>query len=322
MEATQHTSGINHSSKTTALHDNPVRALVVDDDRTTRLMLQAQMEEFGHEVITAHDGKEAWKTLQQEKDKLDVVLLDREMPEMNGLEVVALMKDDPVLKYIPVIMQTGSDRPEQIKQGIDAGVYYYLTKPIDEEILKSVLSAAVREVRQQKVLGTELKQHKTSFNLIDTCKFHFHSLPEAESLACFIANFYKDAERVVSGLAELLINAVEHGSLGIGYKEKTWLLDEGTWRNELIRRADLPEHKGKRVEVILQRKEKGVFVRIRDSGKGFEWRKYMDIDPARAQDNHGRGIAQANAISFDRIIYNDTGNEVTAFVSNEPELDW
>lgn len=322
MEATQHTPTASHPPQTATKHDNPVRTLAVDDDRTMRMMLQAQLEELGHEVLTACDGKEAWGVIQKEKDKLDVILLDREMPELNGLEVVALIKKDPVLKNIPVIMQTGSDHPEQIKQGIDAGVYYYLTKPIDEEVLKSVLSAAVREVRQQKVLGTELKQHKTSFNLIDTCKFHYRSLPEAESLACFIANCYTDAERVVSGLAELLINAVEHGNLGIGYEEKTRLLNEGTWRDEIIRRADLPEHKDKLIEVVLRRKANGVYVKIYDGGKGFEWRKYMDIDPARAQDNHGRGIAQANAISFDRVSFNDKGNEVTAFVSNEPELDW
>ena len=63
-------------------------------------------------------------------------------------------------------------------------------------------------------------------------------------------------------------------------------------------------------------------MKIIDTGKGFQWRKYMEIDPARAQDNHGRGIAQANAVSFDQLEYNDIGNEVTAFVSNEAELDW
>lgn len=302
--------------------EEQVRALAVDDDRTMRIMLQGKLKNLGHEVDIAKDGKQAWEILQKEKDRFDVVLLDRQMPQMTGMEVVAKMKDDPVLKHIPVIMQTGSDRPEQIKEGIDAGVFYYLTKPIDDDVLKSVLDAAVREVRQKKVLGSELKQHKTSFNLIDTCKFYFRTLQEAESLACFAANCYHDPERVVSGLAELLINAVEHGNLGIGYTEKTWLVKAGTWRDELIRRADLAEHEGKRVEALLRRKKDGISIKILDQGKGFEWRKYMQIDPARAQDNHGRGIAQANAVSFDQIEYNDTGNEVTAFVSNKSALNW
>jgi len=304
------------------LEENRIRTLAVDDDKTMRMILQSQLENLGHEVLTACDGKEAWEILQKEKRNIDVVLLDREMPEMNGLEVVALMHKDPALKDIPIIMQTGSDRPEQIKQGIDAGIYYYLTKPIDENILESVLSAAVREVRQKKVLSSELKQHKVSFNLIETCKFSYRTLPEAESLACFIANFYDNAERMVSGLAELLINAVEHGNLGIGYTEKTWLIKAGSWREEIIKRADLPEHKNKTVKVIVWKKEDGTYVRISDEGSGFEWQKYLQIDPSRSQDNHGRGIAQANATSFSSIEFNNVGNEVTAYVNNEPELDW
>ena len=303
--------------------DNPaVSTLVVDDDRTMRMLLQAQLEDLEYKVEVAEDGKEAWELLQKNKSAFDIILLDREMPEMNGLEVVAKMKEDPVLKNIPIIMQTGSDKPEQIKEGIDAGVFYYLTKPIEEEILKSVLSAAEREAKQQKTFIDELKQHKTSFNMIDTCKFRYKTLLEAESLACFIANCYPNPERVVTGLAELLVNAIEHGNLGIGYTEKTWLIKANTWREEITRRLELPEHKDKEAEVVLRRKEDGIYVKIVDQGKGFDWKKYMEIDPARAQDNHGRGIAQANATSFDRVTFSDKGNEVTAYVNNEPELEW
>ena len=123
METAQQHSPANHPSQ--AVTDIPVRALAVDDDRTMRMILQTQLEDLGHDVLTANDGNAAWEVMLQERDRLDVVLLDREMPEMNGLEVVAKMKKDPVLSNIPVIMQTGSDSPEQIREGIDAGVFYY-----------------------------------------------------------------------------------------------------------------------------------------------------------------------------------------------------
>lgn len=298
------------------------RVLAVDDDRTMLLMLESQLEELGYEVLTARDGAEALSILEEEQNRIDMILLDREMPKMSGMEVVARVMDDPELRKIPIIMQTGSDQPKQIKEGIDAGVYYYLTKPIDGEILKSVLTAAFREVCQQKILKSELKQHKTSFHLIDSCKFFYNSLLEAESLACFIANCYPSPERVVSGLAELLINAVEHGNFGMGYDEKTELIKLGNWREELLRRPNFPEHRNKRVEVILRCKEDGIHLKITDEGIGFDWRKYLHVDPSRAQDNHGRGVAQANAISFDQVTYNDVGNQVTAFVSKEESLEW
>lgn len=64
----------------------------------------------------------------------------------------------------------------------------------------------------------------------------------------------------------------------------------------------------------------GVIVAV--MGEGFNWKKYLDIDPSRATDNHGRGIAQARAISFDEITFNTKGNKVTAIVRNEEEIEW
>lgn len=300
----------------------PPLVLAVDDDRTLRMMLVNMLEELGYSVLEAQNGKQALDIILERKDEIDAILLDREMPVMNGMELVARMKEKKDLRNMPIIMQTGSDKPEQIKQGIDAGVFYYLTKPVNQDILKSVLSAAVRESEQKRTLVNELQKHKTSFNLIDTCKFHVKTLAEAEHLATFLANCFPESERTIGGLAELLINAVEHGNLGIGYTEKTWLVEMGTWREEIEKRLILPEHKNKLVDITYRRKPEGFFVTIRDDGIGFEWRNYLHIDPARAGDNHGRGIAQANAISFDKLTYNEVGNEVTGFVSIEKTLEW
>ncbi len=302
--------------------ENRIRVLVVDDDRIMRLIIQERIEGLGYSVETAVNGKDAMEKLTVDQDEFDVIVLDREMPEMDGLEVVARMKADRNLRKIPIIMATGSDRPEDIKKGIDAGVFYYLTKPIDEEILKSVFVSAVREVETQKILKNELKKHKTSFNLIHSATFYLHTITEAEDLAAFLANCYADPERVITGLAELMTNAIEHGNLHISYEEKSDLIERCIWREEIDRRANLPEHQDKKVKVVFRRNEDGTCVKIEDKGKGFEWRRFLEIDPARATHNHGRGIAQANAISFDELRYNAAGNQVIAIVRNEEELEW
>ncbi|ODS23640.1 hypothetical protein AB835_07975 [Candidatus Endobugula sertula] len=298
------------------------RTLIVDDDRAMLMILQERVESLGHKTLIASNGQEAWDLIVQSGTNVDIVVIDREMPKMNGLQFVEKIKNNRDLKNIPVIMQTGSDKPEQIKEGIDAGVYYYLTKPIDENILESVLSAAVRESEQQKILSGEMSQHKKSFSLINSCRFFICDLLEAESLTCFVANCFPDPEKVVPGIAELLINSIEHGNLAIGYEEKTWLIKEGTWREEVLRRSLLPEHQGKKVEVIFKNKSDEYSLKIIDSGRGFNWKNYMDVDPSRAMDNHGRGIAQANAISFDKLIYNDAGNEVTAIINSDSDIEW
>ena len=299
-----------------------ISVLVVDDDRIMRTIIQGRIEDLGHVVDTAVNGKEAINKLNEDKKAFDVIVLDREMPEMNGIEVVARMKADPDLRKIPIIMATGSDRPKDIKQGIDAGVFYYLTKPIDDDVLKSVFISAVREVETQKVLKTELQKHKTSFNLIYSAIFELRTITEAENLSAFLANCFPDPERVITGLAELIINAVEHGNFNISYEEKSDLIERGDWREEIDRRADLPEHKDKKVQVTFRRNDDSMQVKIEDEGPGFEWRRYMEIDPARAAHNHGRGIAQANAISFDELKYNTAGNVVTAIIRKEEELKW
>lgn len=302
--------------------ERPMRVLIVDDDRVMRMIVQRQIDDLGHETETAINGRKAMDILNADKSKFDIIVLDREMPEMGGLEVVARMKADMDLRKIPIIMATGSKRPEDIKKGIDAGVFYYLTKPIDGDVLNSVFISAVREVEMQKNLKRELKKHKTSFNLIHSATFYLRTIAEAEALAAFLANCYPDPERVIVGLAELITNAVEHGNLSISYEEKTDLVERGVWRKEVDRRLDLPGRMEKKVEVVFRRNDDGLYVRILDEGKGFDWRRYLEIDPARATHNHGRGIAQANAVSFDELRYNTAGNEVIAIVREAEELDW
>ncbi len=296
--------------------------LAVDDDRVMRLTLTTMLEDLGYNVIEAENGQAAFDILMQRHHEIDTVLLDREMPVMDGLQLVRRMKETRELRTMPVIMQTGSDRPDQVKQGIDAGVFYYLTKPVNLDVLKSVVLAAIREAQTKRVLATELHKHRTSFNLIESSAFRLQTIAEAENLSVFLANCFPSAERVVGGLAELLVNAVEHGNLEIGYVTKSQLIASGTWMQEIESRQREPQFSQRHVDVFYKRAAEGHYVVIRDQGRGFDWKNYLFIDPARAMDNHGRGIAQANALSFDRLLFNEAGNEVTAFCSQEKSLDW
>lgn len=319
MAAEQYDTNIDYSLLNTG---ETIRVLAVEDDDLSMKFLSRQIAELGLEIFKASNGQQALEILEAKRDKIDVVLMDREMPVMDGLSAVRLMKDNPALRNIPVIMVTGADSRDEMREGLDAGVFYYLTKPVEEDVLRSVLSAAVREAQQAKTLAEELGKHKTSFDLIETAKFRFRTLAEAESLAAFIANCFPDPERVLPGLGELLINAIEHGNLGIGYERKTQLVDAGTWRAEVERLQQLPQYENRYATATIAHKDDGTYVVIEDAGEGFSWKKYMKIDPARAGDNHGRGIAQANTMSFDKLVYNPQGNMAIAFVGHDQKLEW
>ncbi len=298
------------------------RVLAVEDEATSLAILVNLLEELGYEVLEAQQGREALEIVEREAATLDVIVLDKIMPEMDGLEVVAQLKDDPKAQHIPIIMVTGSTKPEEVKEGIDAGVFYYLTKPYEDDVFKSVLTSAMRESDRRSNLKTEIKKHQTSFGFIDRADFTIQKLEEAEDLACFIANCFPFPDTVLPGLAGLLVNAVEHGSLDVGYDTKTELLKKGEWRSEIDRREDLDEYVDRRISIHLERNDDQISVRIEDEGNGFDWQKYLEIDPARALDTHGRGIAQANKISFDELQYNDKGNVVTAISKIGTGIKW
>src|SRR3974390_783013 len=109
------------------MRDTP-KILAVDDEEFNLDILTSSLADAGYEVFEARDGLEALKTLEEQPD-IEVILLDRMMPNVDGMEVIRRIKSGGRFQDIAVIMQTAAAATEQVLQGIKAGVYYYLTKP-------------------------------------------------------------------------------------------------------------------------------------------------------------------------------------------------
>lgn len=288
--------------------------LVVDDEPINTVIITEYLAEEGYDFRTATDGAAAWEMLEQAPEEFDVVLLDRMMPRMDGMEVLRRIKADPRLEALPVILQTARVAREDVIEGIRAGAYYYLTKPFEEDMLRSVVRTAVRDILQYRKLQAELAQSARTLGLMSQGRFRLRTLDEAQALAAMIANACPEPRRVVMGLSELLVNALEHGNLGITYAEKSELNATGAWRMEVERRTALAENRGKFVELEFERTPSAIHILIMDQGEGFDWEKYLSFSPERSMDNHGRGIAMAGLLSFDRIEYQGQGNRVLAVI--------
>jgi len=115
-------------------------------------------------------------------------------------------------------------------------------------------------------------------------------------------------------LSELMINAIEHGNLHIGYEEKSELRKQGLWESEISKRLDMPENKKLYASIDVINNSDGVTFTITDQGKGFDWDGFMEFDTDRVMDNHGRGIAMANKLYFSNVEYRGKGNIVCAMV--------
>lgn len=290
--------------------------LIVDDEPLNLDIIKEFLVGKGQDYIaeTANDGVEAMALLEANPEKYDVVLLDRMMPRMSGMEVLAKMSDHPALKYIPVILQTAKVSKDDIVEGLKAGAYYYLTKPFTSEILHSIVKTAVRDRSYNKTLLASLKATKSTFKLLNNARFEFRSLDDVRAVSSLIACVCEEPDKVAMGLTELMINSIEHGNLNIGYEEKSKLRKQDLWESEIASRLASPEYNDifAYVDVVSDR-EKVTFT-ITDQGDGFDWSDFMEFDTTRVMDNHGRGIAMANKLYFSKLEYQGNGNKVTVTV--------
>jgi hypothetical protein len=209
-------------------------------------------------------------------------------------------------------MQTSLASDEDVVAGLRAGAYYYLTKPFTAQALFAIVAAAARDRHGLRKLQVDVQQASRALSHLLTAQFSFQTPDQVGDLATVISKATPCPERSVGGLVELMLNAVEHGNLGISYAEKSELLLQGHWPEEIARRLALPEHVNKQASIRFERRKQDIRFTICDEGAGFDWRGFLELSPERAFDLHGRGIAMCKKMWFDQITYLGNGNEVLA----------
>lgn len=288
--------------------------LVVDDDEFFRSLTRETLEESGYTVETAEDGLVAWENMDTAPGRFDLLLLDKQMPRLDGISLLKRIKSDERLKEVPVIMLTGDNRQEDIIQGLAAGASYYLTKPSGGDVLLHVIKNALDEFREKRELRDLIGKQSSNLNSLRRAEFCYRTLAEAKELALLLAEASRDPLRTVNGYSELLINAVEHGNLAISYAEKNRLMREGRWKEEVDTRLQDPKYSYRQVNVSLEKTADASIVTIADQGEGFNWQAYVEFSPERVFDLNGRGIAMSRAISFDSLEYLGNGSRVVTTV--------
>jgi|SRR6516165_3330286 sigma-B regulation protein RsbU (phosphoserine phosphatase) len=138
-----------------------MKVLIAEDDPISRQVLQNYLEKWGHEVIAAENGAEAWRLFQS--TDIHIVISDWMMPEMNGLELVFRIRSFQGPIYVYIIMLTAKTRKEDIVRGMEAGADDVLAKPFDREELRVRVRAAERIVRlEQDLAGRNAELQKAN----------------------------------------------------------------------------------------------------------------------------------------------------------------
>jgi len=287
------------------------RLLAVDDEPFNLLMI----EEFlagEYELHSAGDGETAWRMLDAEPHAYDLAILDRIMPGIDGLETLRRIRADPRFRMMPVIMQTAACAPAEVAEGLALGAWYYLAKPYDGAALASIVRSALLD-RERRLANDRLDSDLGHvLAMTRSAVYSFRTPLEAGQLANMLARLRPDQQQLAMGLLELMLNAVEHGNLALSHADKGALLASGGWTEEIQRRLDAPEWSARQAEVTFLRQGGALQFTIRDQGAGFDWRRFLEMDPARAFDAHGRGIAMARMLSFSSLEYLGSGNTVVA----------
>ncbi len=144
------------------------RILIVDDNKVNRLLLSRSVEMLGHAVVPAENGRVAMERLAE--GGFDLLLLDIEMPEMDGFAVLAAIKADPDLRGLPVIVTSSVEGLDKIVRCIELGAEDYLPKPVNRVLLQARLTSCLEKKRlrdEQKALLSRFATSEVARDLRD-----------------------------------------------------------------------------------------------------------------------------------------------------------
>ena len=133
--------------------------LVVDDNKVNRLLMGRRLEQQGHTVAFAENGREALDMLRAQP--FDLVLLDIEMPELDGYQVLERLTADTRLRNIPVIMTSSLDEIDSVVKCIELGAEDYLTKPVNPVLLRARIGASLEKKRLRDVQRELIRKFAT-----------------------------------------------------------------------------------------------------------------------------------------------------------------
>ena len=286
---------------------NPV-VLVVDDEEPLRALLTRLLEREGFSAFSASDGQEAIRLFRDQSPL--VVVSDIRMPRMDGLTMLTEIRK--IDRGAAVILMTGQGNEEILLSALRGGATNFFKKPFSNREL-------IDEIRR--VVGFRLEAERSSF-------YSPYAMEETKSfvLPAGVASYYSiinqltlqlptlvQPEEILNlkiGIEEMITNAIEHGSLGISFEEKSQAIKEGTLAELVSRRIEEARLAGRRIFITSRLSSELFEVTVRDEGSGFDWRKLPAVAPENLLAYNGRGIFLTK-IYFDEVQYNDAGNQVT-----------
>lgn len=280
--------------------------------------LDEQLQRLGFLILHVQQGTSALGEITMLAGSAEAVVLDWRCEGAKDVVFAEALAHTCAKIGLPVLTLAAASRAEDFQIASEAGLADHLPTPCQLADLKASLGAVVKKRRQRPdVSALNLEDAVT---LLESCKFRFRTPDDVEKLVPLIARIFPKPHRAAAGIAELMMNAIEHGNLEIGQERKADWVARGVYRAELAKRLNTPPFSARWGEVIINRRADGIMIVIMDQGCGFCWQDLIKNPAAQtgaAAVAAGQGLAKAKAECFDDIRFNHQGNQVTGFVSTD-----
>jgi DNA-binding response OmpR family regulator len=284
------------------------KILIIDDEKQVRDVLNIALNEEGYESLQAPSGEQGVDLFKSSEP--DIVITDVMMPGIDGIEVTKQMRahrDD-----IDVVVMSGFGTEELVINALRAGASNYIKKPIVFDELFKIIDDIIfkRENRKRYEISRDVVESEQKSLVIGNDLSRVWGTVNQILFNTQVAVDHTTLEGMCIGLYELLINAIEHGNLGITFQDKSDALENNTYTELLQNRMENAEKEGKVVRIHSDYSPSSMSIDIQDQGNGFDLEKLPNItDAASILMDHGRGILLAN-LFYDSVAYEEPGNRV------------
>ncbi|NQU62735.1 MAG: response regulator [SAR324 cluster bacterium] len=287
------------------------KILIAEDQEGNRFYLQGILEDGGHDVTAAENGKVALHLFQ--KEAFDLVITDIQMPIMDGLSLLrAIKKDHP---ETPVIIISALSELENVITALRDGACDFITKPYEDSAVYNSLDRVFRLIDadvKDRLNARYLKKESRSFEFdgnpdeIDfMARFLCQSLP--------LLDLKAKIQPLQVSLIEALSNAVFHGNLELpsSLKKNADCTSFKIFQTLARDRLKQKPYSSRKVTIDYTLDKKKVSYVIRDEGPGFDTHKLPDpLDPKCFLNPSGRGLLMIRTFC-DTVTWNEAGNEIT-----------
>jgi DNA-binding response OmpR family regulator len=297
------------------------RILIVDDDKYISLLLYNFLDDEGYLCETAENGLEALERIRK-GNTYDMVLLDFVMPQMNGLEFLAAVREtEPAL---PVMMISGYRTRENTLEALKLGAIGFIKKPFSLNMVLKNLRLVLHASRKKQGQGPII-----SFLKKGSMEFAFKSGQiEPDKVSLYLANHLGEMgfiegpriSTVALAFSEVITNALEYGNLELPVNY--FLENQGTETRQFIEdqkkeRLSIPHFADRVIRLHYSFENDNTRVTVTDEGPGFNVDKIREFlaNPSEAAGANyvGPGLILLK-YAVDEIIFNDKGNEVTLII--------